>query len=74
MLLKDRCFIWYNINFGMFVFFIGVEIWSVCIEVGMFVIRVWRKMVIEKDFLEVVNKVIKVYVKFSFIFRYMIYN
>lgn len=52
----------------------GVELCSVCMEVGMFVICVRRKVVIEKDFLDVVDKVIKGNYKFNFIVVYVQYN
>lgn len=74
LLSKDRCFIRYNTNSGMFVLFTGAEIRSVCTEAGMFAIRARRKMATEKDFLEAVNKVIKAYAKFSSTPRYMTYN
>lgn len=53
---------------------IGVELCSVCIEVGMFVICVRRKVVFEKDFFSVVDKVIKGNFKFNFMVMYMQYN
>ncbi|CAG8692712.1 24405_t:CDS:10, partial [Cetraspora pellucida] len=40
----------------------GAELRSVCTEAGMFAIRSRRKVATEKDFLEAVNKVIKVYI------------
>ncbi|KAI6218928.1 26S proteasome regulatory subunit 7 [Aphelenchoides besseyi] len=43
----------------------GAEIRSVCTEAGMFAIRARRKMAIEKDFLDAIQKVIKGYAKFS---------
>merc|ERR1712173_296778 len=52
----------------------GAEIRSVCTEAGMYAIRARRKMATEKDFLEVVNKVIKSYAKFSSTPKYMAYN
>ncbi|CAD5207908.1 unnamed protein product [Bursaphelenchus xylophilus] len=52
----------------------GAEIRSVCTEAGMFAIRARRKMATEKDFLEAINKVIKVYAKFSATPRYLTHN
>merc|ERR1719272_2632449 len=52
----------------------GAEIRSVCTEAGMFAIRSRRKVATEKDFLDVVNKVIKGFAKFSATARYMTYN
>lgn len=43
----------------------GADIRSVCIEAGMFAIRERRKTVLEKDFLDAIQKVIKAYAKFS---------
>ncbi|KAI8529747.1 hypothetical protein RHMOL_Rhmol12G0249300 [Rhododendron molle] len=50
------------------------DIRSVCTEAGMYAIWAWRKTVTEKDFLDAVNKVIKVYQKFSATPKYMVYN
>ena len=52
----------------------GADIRSVCTEAGMYAIRVRRKLITEKDFLEAVNKVIKGYGKFSATPKYMVYN
>jgi 26S proteasome regulatory subunit T1 len=52
----------------------GAEIHSVCTEAGMFAIRGRRKLASEKDFIDAVNKVIKLYAKFSSTPRYMTYN
>eukprot|EP00028_Trichosphaerium_sp_Am-I-7-wt_P005333 CAMPEP_0168515580 /NCGR_PEP_ID=MMETSP0405-20121227/4851_1 /TAXON_ID=498012 /ORGANISM="Trichosphaerium sp, Strain Am-I-7 wt" /LENGTH=423 /DNA_ID=CAMNT_0008535047 /DNA_START=18 /DNA_END=1289 /DNA_ORIENTATION=- len=52
----------------------GADIRSVCTEAGMFAIRARRKTVIEKDFLDAINKVIKAYAKFSATPKYMVYN
>jgi len=52
----------------------GADIRSVCTEAGMFAIRARRKTVIEKDFLDSINKVIKAYSKFSATPKYMVYN
>jgi len=52
----------------------GADIRSVCTEAGMFAIRARRKSVLEKDFLEAINKVIKGYAKFSATPKYMVYN
>jgi 26S proteasome regulatory subunit T1 len=41
---------------------------------GMYAIRARRKSVLEKDFLEAINKVIKGYAKFSATPKYMVYN
>ncbi|CCJ28502.1 unnamed protein product, partial [Pneumocystis jirovecii] len=49
----------------------GAELRSVCTEAGMFAIRARRKIVIEKDFLESVNKVIKGNQKFSSTSQYL---
>ncbi|KAG5518988.1 hypothetical protein PMAC_002519 [Pneumocystis sp. 'macacae'] len=49
----------------------GAELRSVCTEAGMFAIRARRKVVIEKDFLESVNKVIKGNQKFSSTSQYL---
>lgn len=52
----------------------GAEIRSVCTEAGMYAIRARRKVCIEKDFLDAINKVIKSYAKFSSTPKYMTYN
>ncbi|UYV81972.1 PSMC2 [Cordylochernes scorpioides] len=52
----------------------GAEIRSVCTEAGMYAIRARRKITMEKDFLDAINKVIKSYAKFSATPRYMAYN
>jgi len=52
----------------------GADIRSVCTEAGMFAIRARRKSVLEKDYLEAINKVIKGYAKFSATPKYMVYN
>jgi len=52
----------------------GAELSSVCREAGMYAIRARRKMVVEKDFLDAINKVIKGYQKFSSTPKYMVYN
>jgi len=52
----------------------GADIRSVCTEAGMFAIRARRKTVMERDFLDAVNKVIKGYAKFSATPKYMVYN
>jgi len=52
----------------------GADIRSVCTEAGMFAIRARRKTVLERDFLDAVNKVIKGYAKFSATPKYMVYN
>eukprot|EP01128_Nolandella_sp_AFSM9_P005882 TRINITY_DN2934_c0_g1_i1.p1 TRINITY_DN2934_c0_g1~~TRINITY_DN2934_c0_g1_i1.p1 ORF type:complete len:449 (+),score=128.43 TRINITY_DN2934_c0_g1_i1:42-1349(+) len=52
----------------------GADIRSVCTEAGMFAIRARRKTIIERDFLDAVNKVIKGYAKFSATPKYMVYN
>jgi len=52
----------------------GADIRSVCTEAGMYAIRARRKSVMEKDFLEAINKVIKGYAKFSATPKYMVYN
>jgi 26S proteasome regulatory subunit T1 len=52
----------------------GADIRSVCTEAGMYAIRARRKSVLEKDFLEAINKVIKGYAKFSATPKYMVYN
>jgi len=52
----------------------GADIRSVCTEAGMYAIRARRKTVIEKDFLEAINKVIKAYAQFSATPKYMVYN
>ena len=52
----------------------GAEIRSVCTEAGMFAIRSRRKAVIESDFLNAVQKVVKGYAKFSSTPKYMVYN
>jgi len=52
----------------------GADIRSVCTEAGMFAIRARRKTVIEKDFLDSIQKVIKSYAKFNATPKYMVYN
>jgi len=52
----------------------GADIRSVCTEAGMFAIRARRKTVMEKDFVDAINKVIKGYAKFSATPKYMVYN
>jgi len=52
----------------------GADLRSVCTEAGMYAIRARRKSVLEKDFLEAINKVIKGYAKFSATPKYMVYN
>jgi 26S proteasome regulatory subunit T1 len=52
----------------------GADIRSVCTEAGMFAIRARRKTVTERDFLDAINKVIKMYAKFSATPKYMVYN
>jgi len=52
----------------------GADIRSVCTEAGMYAIRARRKAVMEKDFLEAINKVIKQYAQFSATPKYMVYN
>jgi len=52
----------------------GAELRAVCTEAGMYAIRARRKLSTEKDFLEAVNKVIKVGLKFSSTSRYLAYN
>jgi len=52
----------------------GADIRSVCTEAGMFAIRARRKTVVEKDFLDSIQKVIKSYAKFSATPKYMVYN
>jgi len=52
----------------------GADIRSVCTEAGMYAIRARRKTVLERDFLEAINKVIKAYAKFSATPKYMVYN
>ncbi|OAF68575.1 26S protease regulatory subunit 7 [Intoshia linei] len=43
----------------------GADIRSVCTEAGMFAIRSRRKLILEKDFLDAIDKVIHNYAKFS---------
>lgn len=52
----------------------GAELRSVCTEAGMFAIRERRKVATEKDFLNAVEKVIKVQGKFSSTGLYSQYN
>jgi len=52
----------------------GADVRSVCTEAGMYAIRARRKSVLEKDFLEAINKVIKGYAQFSATPKYMVYN
>jgi len=52
----------------------GADIRSVCTEAGMYAIRARRKTVIEKDFVDAINKVVKGYAKFSATPKYMVYN
>ncbi|XP_074351669.1 26S proteasome regulatory subunit 7-like [Apium graveolens] len=52
----------------------GADIRSVCTVAGMYAIRARRKTVTEKDFLDIVNKIIKGYQKFSATTKYMVYN
>lgn len=52
----------------------GAELRSVCTEAGMFAIRERRKIATEEDFFKSVDKVIKVYAKFSSTPRYLTYN
>ena len=52
----------------------GADIRSVCTEAGMFAIRSRRKVIMEKDLLDAVDKVIKGYSKFSATHKYMVYN
>jgi len=52
----------------------GADIRSVCTEAGMFAIRARRKTVLERDYLDAINKVIKAYAKFSATPKYMVYN
>lgn len=52
----------------------GADIRSVCTEAGMFAIRARRKVILEKDLLDAVDKVIKGYSKFSATHKYMVYN
>lgn len=52
----------------------GADIRSVCTEAGMYAIRARRKTVMEKDFLDAINKVIKAYAQFSATPKYMVYN
>ena len=52
----------------------GAEIRSVCTEAGMFAIRARRKVATEQDFLKAIQKVIKLYAKFSATAQYMPYN
>jgi 26S proteasome regulatory subunit T1 len=52
----------------------GADIRSVCTEAGMFAVRARRKQVVEEDFLEAVEKVIRAGQKFSATAKYMVYN
>ena len=52
----------------------GADIRSVCIEAGMFAIRTRRKTITEKDLMDSIEKVIKVYSKFSANKKYIIFN
>jgi len=52
----------------------GADICSVCMEASMYAIWAHRKTVTERDFLEVVDKVIKGYQEFSATPKYMVYS
>lgn len=52
----------------------GADLRSVCTEAGMFAVRARRKQVIEQDFLDSVEKVIRAGQKFSATAKYMVYN
>uniref|UniRef100_A0A7S1VDN5 AAA+ ATPase domain-containing protein n=1 Tax=Sexangularia sp. CB-2014 TaxID=1486929 RepID=A0A7S1VDN5_9EUKA len=52
----------------------GADIRSVCTEAGMFAIRQRRKVILEKDFLDAIEKVIRGNARFSATSRYMIHN
>uniref|UniRef100_A0A6P6YJN6 26S proteasome regulatory subunit 7 n=1 Tax=Dermatophagoides pteronyssinus TaxID=6956 RepID=A0A6P6YJN6_DERPT len=52
----------------------GADIRSVCTEAGMFAIRERRKVILERDMLQAINKVVKGYKKFSASPTYMFYN
>jgi 26S proteasome regulatory subunit T1 len=52
----------------------GADLRSVCTEAGIIALRARRKAILEKDFLDAVNKVIKGYSKFSATPTYMHYN
>jgi len=69
------CFSFHLYNVGCCLHLvIGADIHSVCTEAGMFAIRSRRKIATERDFIDAVNKVIKLYAKFSSTPRYMTYN
>lgn len=52
----------------------GAEIRSVCCEAGIFAIRERRKIVLEKDLIKAIDKVVKSYSKFSSTNKYLVYN
>ncbi|KAG9392634.1 26S proteasome subunit P45 [Carpediemonas membranifera] len=52
----------------------GADIRAVCTEAGMFAIRARRRVIVEKDFLDAVEKVIRGQVKFSATAKYMNYQ
>ena len=52
----------------------GADLRSICTEAGMFAIRKGHEYVMEEDFLDAVNKVVKTYARFNATPRYLIYN
>mmetsp|Transcript_68636 Transcript_68636/g.163768 ORF Transcript_68636/g.163768 Transcript_68636/m.163768 type:complete len:408 (-) Transcript_68636:95-1318(-) len=52
----------------------GADLKSICSEAGMFAIRKNRKLVLEEDFLDAINKVIKGYSRFNATPRYLKFN
>eukprot|EP00768_Dysnectes_brevis_P002761 gnl/Dysnectes_brevis/2030_a2342_1081.p1 GENE.gnl/Dysnectes_brevis/2030_a2342_1081~~gnl/Dysnectes_brevis/2030_a2342_1081.p1 ORF type:complete len:735 (-),score=286.85 gnl/Dysnectes_brevis/2030_a2342_1081:123-2327(-) len=52
----------------------GADLRSVCTEAGMFAIRARRKVVVEQDFLDAIEKVIKGFKKFSATAKYMSFH
>lgn len=52
----------------------GADLRSICTEAGMFAIRRKHDFVLEEDFLEAINKVLKSYARFSATPKYLNYN
>ena len=52
----------------------GADLRSICTEAGMFAIRRKHDNVMEIDFLDAVNKVVKTYARFNSTPKYLVYN
>jgi 26S proteasome regulatory subunit T1 len=52
----------------------GADLRSICSEAGMFAIRRGHEYVMEIDFLDALNKVIKTYARFNSTPKYLVYN